>query len=278
LFKPKRTPKGHRLYSDKDIQRIHQVLALLNKGISIGRVAKAIKENQVEPEPTNLLPFRQAKGELQRLTAEQRDEYSNTLLNIISDYDVLQLESFHHELFSLYSAESVSKNLILPVLETLNIRANQLQSLAGEYHFYRTFILNRVGGLFVKSLVQNNGKKILLMGLTHDHCDVKLLLFAMPLLRQGYKIINLGCNLSLEAVPMSISASDAEALLLYSDEQGLDGSQAKEFQTIINSLNKPVFIRGDFSAKQQSQLEESGLIRLPTESKNQAEIINKTFK
>ena len=41
LFAPKRTPKGHRLYSDKDIQRIHQVLELLAKGVSIGRVAKA---------------------------------------------------------------------------------------------------------------------------------------------------------------------------------------------------------------------------------------------
>ena len=31
LFKPKRTPKGHRLYSEKDILRIREVLALLKK-------------------------------------------------------------------------------------------------------------------------------------------------------------------------------------------------------------------------------------------------------
>jgi len=49
LFQPQRTPKGHRLYSQQDILRIQQVLQMLEKGVAIGRVAKALK-NETELE------------------------------------------------------------------------------------------------------------------------------------------------------------------------------------------------------------------------------------
>ena len=38
LITPIRTPKGHRLYTQNDIDLIQQVLELLEKGISIGQV------------------------------------------------------------------------------------------------------------------------------------------------------------------------------------------------------------------------------------------------
>ena len=40
LIKPVRTPKGHRLYTQNDIDLIQQVLELLDKGISIGQVCQ----------------------------------------------------------------------------------------------------------------------------------------------------------------------------------------------------------------------------------------------
>ncbi|WP_417346745.1 MerR family transcriptional regulator [Ferrimonas sp.] len=38
LLKPGRTPKGHRLYSEADIDRIHQILSWLDKGVAISQV------------------------------------------------------------------------------------------------------------------------------------------------------------------------------------------------------------------------------------------------
>ncbi|WP_439789939.1 MerR family transcriptional regulator [Photobacterium leiognathi] len=37
LLVPQRTPKGHRLYTDNDIAKIRDILAWLDKGVSIGR-------------------------------------------------------------------------------------------------------------------------------------------------------------------------------------------------------------------------------------------------
>ena len=228
LFKPKRTPKGHRLYSEKDIQRIYQVLSLLEKGVSIGRVSKALQENQLVSEPTNFQTANKNKKDEIELTEEQWNNYQNNLLSNIKQYDILQLESFHHNLFTLYSAELVSKNLILPVFDLLNKRSLQFPSNSGEYHFYKSFILNRIGGLFIKSLIKNKGKKILFMGLSDDSCDVKLILFAMPLLNHGYNIVNLGCDLTLDAIPVALSDSGADALILHSDNKEFDETKVKE--------------------------------------------------
>jgi len=274
LFKPKRTPKGHRLYSEKDIQRIHQVLELLAKGVSIGRVAKALTAKQPV---TNLLSTRSESTNTKKLTSKQWKNHQETLLNRINTYDILQLEIFHHELLSHYSIETVTECLIRPVLETLNNRARQLQSLSGDYHFYKIFLLHRIGGLFIKSSIQNIGKKILLMGINDEQDDVELLLFSMFLLKHGYQVVILGCGVSFDAIPMALTASNAEGLLLYSDANGSNKVTTNSFQTLVSSLNTSVFITGQYSEHQAKGLIESGLFILPTNCKKQIAMIDKNL-
>ncbi|MGB5177623.1 MAG: MerR family transcriptional regulator, partial [Gammaproteobacteria bacterium] len=38
LIIPQRTPKGHRLYTNQDVERINRIVELLNQGISVGHV------------------------------------------------------------------------------------------------------------------------------------------------------------------------------------------------------------------------------------------------
>jgi len=274
LFKPKRTPKGHRLYSEKDIQRIHQVLELLAKGVSIGRVAKALKE---ELTATNLLSTGSGSVNTKGLTSKQWKNHQETLLNRINTYDILQLEIFHHELLSHCAIESVTENLIRPVLETLNNRARQLQSLSGDYHFYRIFLLHRIGGLFLKSTIQNVGKKILLMPVDDKQDDVELLLFSMPLLQHGYQVVILGCGVSFDAIPMALTASNAHGLMLYSEANASNQVTTNSFQTLVSSLKIPVFITGQYSELQEKALLKSGLFILPTNCKKQIAMIDKNI-
>lgn len=277
LFKPKRTPKGHRLYSDKDIQRIHRVLELLAKGISIGRVAKALKEEQITTNFSSLLSTEAGSTYAKELTNEQWKNHQDTLLAKINTYNVLSLEIFHHELLSLYDIETVSNNLIRPVLEKLSNRAKQLQSLSGDYHFYRIFLTHRVGGLFLKSSIQNSGKKILLMGVNDEQHEIELLLFSMSLLSHGYQVVILGCGVPFDAIPMALRASNAEGLLLYSDTNTTNKVTTSEFQTLVSSLNTPVFITGQYSEHQEKGLIESGLFILPSSYKKRIAMIDKNL-
>lgn len=277
LFKPKRSPKGHRLYSDKDIQRVHQVLALLDKGVSIGRVAKALKADQTVSNLPTLSAVNSESIEYKEFTEIQSSQCQDELFEKIRTYDIFQLESFHHDLLSKYSIESISLNLIIPVLKLLDDNAKQLPSISSEYNFYRIFILYRIGGLCLKTSINNRGKKLLLMGLANEHCDVELLLFAMPLLQRGYQIVTLGCNVSLDSIPMSLLSSNAEGLMIYSDINKSDSLSTKTLETIVNNVNQPVFITEQSSDIQKKQLQESGVIILPSASKKQTILIEKNI-
>ncbi len=69
LIKPIRTPKGHRLYSMADVDLIHQVVALLDSGISIGQARQALDGGpargaiEIEAEPDRA-PCHSIRGEI----------------------------------------------------------------------------------------------------------------------------------------------------------------------------------------------------------------------
>src|SRR5512134_2124913 len=52
LVRPARTPKGHRLYSHQHVERIRRVLALMDRGVPIGRVRDLI-DAEPAAEPTH---------------------------------------------------------------------------------------------------------------------------------------------------------------------------------------------------------------------------------
>ncbi|MGK0270101.1 MAG: DNA-binding transcriptional MerR regulator [Cocleimonas sp.] len=275
LFKPKRTPKGHRLYSDKDIQRIHQVLELLAKGVSIGRVAKALKNDKTSNNFSNLTTTKTDPVSAKHLTKHQWEGYQQDFLKKINTYDVLQLEIFLHELFSHHDFDVVSNNLMRPVLVLLRNRANQLQSLSGDYHFYKVFLTHRIGGFFLNLSIRNSGKKIILMGIDESQSEIELLLFSMTLLNHGYQVVNLGCDVAFDAMPMTLNSSDADALLLYTADDNTNKITTNSFKTLVSSINQPVFTTGSYSEHQLKGMTESGLFILPKNRKKQIEMIDK---
>ena len=277
LFSPKRTPKGHRLYSDKDIQRIHQVLALLAKGVAIGRVAQALKEEKTAAIFSDITPKKEHSSHSKKLTNTQWKNHQDTLLSNINTYDVLPLEIFHHDLLSRYKIETLNKNLFRPVLEKLKNRAKQLPSLSASYYFYRIFLTHRMGGLFLKTSIKNTGRKILLMGIDDKQNEIELLLFSMSLLSNGYQVVILGCDVAFDAIPMALSSSNSEGLLLFSDANNTNQVTTNEFQTLVCSLKTPVFLTGQYSEHQTKGLLESGLCILPSDYQKRIEMIDKNL-
>ena len=74
LIRPKRTPKGHRLYSSEDIELIRHILRLLDQGISIGQAGQLLDSRKApvphEPEATE--PFIDGTYRVVRDASDQR--------------------------------------------------------------------------------------------------------------------------------------------------------------------------------------------------------------
>jgi len=82
LIKPKRTPKGHRLYSQKNIEQIQQIVNWLNRGVSISKVAALLSANESMPENKQTdEPWQQAQQELSNFLIALKQRSLNPLLD-----------------------------------------------------------------------------------------------------------------------------------------------------------------------------------------------------
>ncbi|MEB8431566.1 MerR family transcriptional regulator [Cocleimonas sp. KMM 6892] len=301
LFKPQRTPKGHRLYSQQDILRIQQVLQLLEKGVSIGRVSNALNkeakledlkditlQNDIVKTEDNLLAADQQKTETP--SENQWKIYKDKLMAAVNSYDLETLERLNHEIFSLYPIEIINHSLLKPLLHELRSQADQLQSLSGNYHFYWQFLQQRIGGLFLKSTLQNRGKKILLMAYGDPQANVELMLFGLPLLTHGYRVVVLGSDIPFDAIPMTLSRASCDALIIYSAVTSTNALSTPEenepahatemitsIKAVADSQKIPVFIAGQHNEAETKNLLESGLVLLADNAIEQLKVIDATL-
>lgn len=51
LVKPQRTPKGHRVYTQQNIEEIKQIVVWLNRGVTISKVAPLLVNNELSQQP-----------------------------------------------------------------------------------------------------------------------------------------------------------------------------------------------------------------------------------
>ena len=108
LIQPKRTAKGHRLYSREDIDLINRVLALLDKGVSIGQVRDALKRQEAARD----------SGE----PGDSWSRYRDRMIGAIIRFDENGLEDTYNEALSLYPIAEVTARLVVPLLRELGRR------------------------------------------------------------------------------------------------------------------------------------------------------------
>lgn len=102
LLKPKRTEKGHRLYTSADVQRIQQVQYWLNKGLAISKVNSLLKDLDVS----------EVKLEFDSVWQQKIHEIKKHSMEL----NRRQLDREFEELFSEYPVELVADQLIVPLL------------------------------------------------------------------------------------------------------------------------------------------------------------------
>jgi MerR family transcriptional regulator, light-induced transcriptional regulator len=130
LIRPGRTGKGHRLYTHAHVERIRRVLALLDRGVQISRVAAVL-----ESEATD--------GARSRL--RQWESYSSRMTGAIASFDEEQLDAIYDEVLSIYSIEKVTAELLLPALAQLGDRWNHRAGGIAEEHFLASYLRSKLG-------------------------------------------------------------------------------------------------------------------------------------
>ncbi|BDY04812.1 MerR family transcriptional regulator [Ferrimonas sp. YFM] len=107
LLKPGRTPKGHRLYSDVDIDRIRQILSWLDKGVAISRVRSLLEDPSADAPDDPWLA------------------HQEQLTQAVFDLNLDKLMHELDQLTSLYTFELTLARALRPWLESLQHRVQE---------------------------------------------------------------------------------------------------------------------------------------------------------
>lgn len=232
LLEPVRKTSGHRLYSQAHIDLINRVVGLLDRGMRIGQVQAHLEaqlvRTAVEPGTSSSLWMR----------------YLDRMIAGIVQFDEAILESTLGEALAVYPVQTVTENLLTPLLQELGRRWEDGEGTVAEEHFFGCYLRNKLGARFHHRVRANHGPKLLLACLPGDRHETGLLLFALAANDAGYRTILLGADMPIDELPAAARKTDAAAVVLSGclpiETEVLDA----KLTDAVGRIACPVFIGG----------------------------------
>jgi DNA-binding transcriptional MerR regulator len=251
LITPQRTPKGHRLYTEADVELIRQVLELLEQGIAISQV-KPLLEQPPGQSPAATVTD---SGEVWR-------DYQSKMLQAVENFDEHALDSIYSDALSLYPVDVVIQRLISPLLRIFGERWKERETGIAEEHFFSVYLRNKLGTRIHHMNQRSNGPLLLLACLPGEFHEVGLLLFALAAVNFGYRVLVLGANMPLEQLPGVMQRKTCDGVVLSGASRPARGILDKDLPALVGQTAVPVFVGGRIATRHQEKIEAAGAICL----------------
>lgn len=251
LIKPVRTPKGHRLYTQNDIDLIQQVVGLLENGISIGQVKKHLSQKTTSTKETK--------------TDDPWTTHQRRMLNAITRFDTNALDAAYNETLSLYPVELVTNKLIIPLLKTLGKRWETEEGSIAEEHFFGAYLRNKLGARFHHHSSTQPGPKILAACLPGEQHEIGLMLFCLAAIRHGFQLIYLGADTPINEVLIPATRAQCDAIVLSGSLLKNRTSFSEQLTALTGQTKTPVFIGGSVSISEHDTIVSAGAVPLGIE-------------
>lgn len=257
LLKPKRTPKGHRLYSQKDVQKVSKILNLLDDGHALPTIAEMLSAKETMSPATDLNDVTPTT----RLSSVW-DGFIESTLEATGDFNIERIDAIYNEASSLYPVDMVTDRLIQPVIEDLGKAWKQHPERGvAEEHFYTSWLKNRLGARFHHAYSHAKGSRIICACVPGSYHEIGLMLFALSALARGYRVLYFGADLPFDQLPYITKRSAAKAVVL-STHTSNDKNIDEELVSTMNQIDTPVFLGGSTDLIDTELFQNSGGILL----------------
>jgi DNA-binding transcriptional MerR regulator len=266
LITPKRTPKGHRLYTEGDVDLIKQVLDLLDQGISISQVKPLLEQ----------APGQRAAAAVGELGEVWRS-YQQRMLNAIESFDEYALDSVYNDALSLYPVDVVNQHLTAPLLRILGERWKEVDTGIAEEHFFSVYLRNKLGTRIHHINQRSSGPLLLLACLPGEFHELGLLFFALSSVNFGYRVLVLGANTPLEQLPGVLKKRACAAVILACSSRPSRGVLENELPELVSKARIPVFVGGKTAASHQKKIEAAGAICLAQTVSSGLKLVSQTL-
>ena len=264
LLKPQRTPKGHRLYSEEDVQLIHRILDLLNQGHSIGNAARFVKEGgerYVTTSNTNSAPGERERGGADLAIGQHThwDDYLTRSLQAVTDFSSERLDAVYNEASANYPVELVSEMLILPALERLGTRWRVDRVSIGEEHFFSAWLRNKLGARLHHSAGLTTGSTLIIACVPGHQHEMGALLFSLAAMGRGYRTIYLGADMPLEPISDIVHRTNALGVVLATGDKHEYQKMLELIQALHVKIRCPLFVGGRYAVDHHVALTKLGI-------------------
>jgi len=266
LIVPKRTPKGHRLYTKEDIERIERVTALLNQGMAISQVKPLLDKAQT--------PHANSTSELNQ---DIWSKYQDLMMQAISTFDEHRLDSTYNDALSLYPVDIVSSRLITPLLQKLGKQWKESGSGIAEEHFFSVYLRNKLGARIQHMNLRTTGPLLLIACLPGEQHEIGMLLFSLAALNYGYRALILGANLPLDQIPAVVEKRACDAIVLSGFSKPARDLFKQHLPKLVSSVSIPVFTGGALADRHKDEIESVQAIYAGTDIHTGLETIAKTL-
>jgi DNA-binding transcriptional MerR regulator/methylmalonyl-CoA mutase cobalamin-binding subunit len=267
LITPRRTPKGHRLYTEHDVELIKQVLELLDQGISISQVKPLLEQSPGQQHGTALAE-----------TGDVWKDYQQKMLSAVERFDEHVLDSTYNDALSLYPVDVVNQRLVSPLLRIIGEHWKERETGIAEEHFFSVYLRNKLGSRIHHLNQRSSGPLLLLACLPGEYHEIGLLLFALATVNFGYRVLVLGSNTPLDQLPKVLQQQSCTGIVLSGSARPLRGLFDSELPELVKNSDIPVFVGGRTAAKHQQKIEAAGAICLGESISAGLKLMSQLFK
>lgn len=240
LLKPTRTAKGHRLYSQAQLERVEAVLAWLARGASVGQVRELL-DRPVEEAALGDWGVRQQH-----------------LIEAIANLSQRALDQQFNQMTALYPAITLCEQLLLPLQQALDLRWNTFFNAQLEQVFFQTWLRSKLGARVYHDNQTLQGPTVLLAEDSDRPQDLSLWLYAWLFSNNGIAVDVLERPVGSAQLERAVVALQPRAVVLHLGPR-LD---ARALQRTLAALTVPTLVGGACLPLHEAQLRHLGGPRL----------------
>ncbi|RTR01519.1 MerR family transcriptional regulator [Halomonas nitroreducens] len=245
LIRPRRTPKGHRLYAREDIERVERILQWLNRGVPVSQVRELLEQ----PDAVEAPPPAAGDWESQR----------RQLIAAAEALDLARLEALFNQGLSLYPVATCIDELWQPVIRELEEGWDERLGADLQRRALEAFLRTRIGTRLYHANPVAAGPLVLIVPMPDDGGPLWGLLAALAASDRGYRVQLLDAPLPVQELPLAVERFHADALLLASGRAEKADLIRRQLPRLAEQLDVPLTLCGPVARIREADLNGTGV-------------------
>ena len=212
---PERTPGGHRLYSQFDIETIKWLMARQVEGLSISRAVDmwneqlASNSDPLAGVDSMVFPLAQAIPPDSNLDS-LREKWLVSCLN----FDEPRAEQTLNQAFSMYPVEAVCTEILQRGMAEMGAQWYENRASVQQEHFASALAMRRLDSLLSAAPAPTRSGTVLIGCVANEWHAFTPLLLSLLLRRRGWNVIHLGANVPNDRYAETAKVVQAKLVIL----------------------------------------------------------------